>query len=48
MLFRSVYVIKNMLSVFSNVLKIESVTEPKKLLIHGSVVGSLVEPQLNQ
>ena len=44
MLFRSVSIIKNTLSVFSNVLKIGSIIELKKLSVHGSVVGPTVEP----
>ena len=44
MLFRSVSIIKNTLSVFSNVLKIGPVIESKKILVHSSVVGSTVEP----
>ena len=34
--------------VFHNVLKTRPVTEPKKLPVHDSLVGSMVEPQLNR
>ena len=31
-----------------NVIKTGPVTEPEKLLVHGSLVGPVVEPQLNR
>ena len=34
--------------ILNNVLKTESVTESKKLPVHGSLVGPVVEPRLNR
>ena len=34
--------------IYTNVLKTRPVTEPEKLPVHGSLVGSVVEPLLNR